>query len=276
MKKKIYYKIGIVLSIVVLLLATDSYLQAYYPRIVQNDLAFEDLPNELEDLKIVFLSDIHYGPMRSDSWIDMIVKAVNKQEPDIVLLGGDYVDYHARYVEPVIEKLAGIKAPLGVYAVMGNHDYFRAAELMPMAMSKHGIKLIDNKSIWIDVGDGGFWLAGVADPTYGFPDYQKAEQGIKEDDFFILLSHTPDQIVELPDSLPDLALSGHTHGGQITFFGKWVPYVPSDYGDEYISGLYEINGIKLLVSNGVGTFKIPLRWYAPAQINVLSLKRAKN
>ncbi|MBU2566097.1 metallophosphoesterase [Patescibacteria group bacterium] len=273
MSKKIL-KILAILVVLFVLVISDSYLQAYYPEIVQNEILFDSMPSKLEDVKIVFLSDVHYGPRRSENWLKMIITAVNAQDPDLVLLGGDYVDYHADYVEPVIRELSKIDAPLGIYAVMGNHDYFRAAELMPVAMEKYGIKLIDNKNTWIDLGEGGFWLGGIADPTYGEPDYKKAEVDVKAEDFFILLSHTPDQIITLPDSMPDLVLSGHTHGGQITLFGKWVPYVPSVYGTDYISGLYKINSMKLLVSNGVGTFKIPFRWFAPAQINVLTLKNA--
>jgi uncharacterized protein len=266
-------KAGFLLIIVAILVATDSYLQAYYPRVVVNEIEFDDLPKSVEDLKIVFLSDIHYGPDRDEKWLKMIVNMVNAQDPDLVLLGGDYVEWHASYVEPVMKELGQIEAPFGVYAVMGNHDYFRGATLMPPAMKRNNIVLIDNTKQWIELDDGGFWIAGIADPIYGQPDYQKAHVGIEEDDFMILVSHGPDQIITLPNTKPDLVLSGHTHGGQITLFGKWAPYVPSKYYNQYLSGLFQLPGMKMLVSNGVGTFKWPLRWFAPAQMHVIQLKR---
>jgi predicted MPP superfamily phosphohydrolase len=270
-KKKMLFKASFLIMIVTILLVVDSYLQAYYPRIVLNEIKVDDLPKSVEDLKIVFLSDVHYGPDRDEKWLKMIVNMINAQDPDLVLLGGDYVEYHASYVNPVMQELANIDAPLGVYAVMGNHDYFRGADLMPQAMERNGIHLIDNKSIWIQLGESGFWIGGVADPVYGEPDYLAASKEVMEEDFFILLSHTPDLIPQLADTKPDVVFSGHTHGGQITLFGKWVPYVPSIYGTKYLSGLFDVRGMKLLVSNGAGTFSKPFRWFAPAQIHRIQL-----
>lgn len=267
------YKLLILLPIISLFFIFDSYAQGYYPKIQENNIDFDEIPKELEDMKIIFLSDIHYGPARNHEWLRMVVNMVNAQKPDLVLLGGDYVEYHSSYVEPVIRELSNIDSTYGVYAVMGNHDYFRGADLMPEAIEKYGIKLLDNKNEYVKLNDGGFWLGGIADPVYGNPDYTASSDGIRSDDFAILLSHTPDQVIDLDDGKFDLALSGHTHGGQITLFGLWAPYVPSEYGNKYLSGTFNINGVKLLVSNGTGTFRFPFRWFAPAQIHVLNLNK---
>jgi uncharacterized protein len=101
-------------------------------------------------------------------------------------------------------------------------------------------------------------------------------EGTNADDFVILVSHNPDYAEELPPGAVDLTLSGHTHGGQITFFGLWAPYLPSDYGQRYRTGLVETENTTVIVSNGIGTIFPPIRFFAPPQIVEITLERGSS
>jgi uncharacterized protein len=126
-------------------------------------------------------------------------------------------------------------------------------------------------------GGNGIVIAGI-DDREGSPVVSKAAEGITTDDFAILLSHGPDPLAEqLPGSggVFDLALAGHTHGGQLTAFGLWAPLSNSTYGNEYLSGWKTIASTPTLVSNGVGTVMLPMRLGAPPQMHVITLRRAE-
>lgn len=242
---------------------------------VRTTLSDPDVPETGGGLKIVFVSDIHHGPSLSLGRVDSLVRRINAESPDLVLLGGDYIHYSGDYIPAVFQALSGLKAPLGVYGAMGNHDNWDGRAETLAAARKNGITLLDNKAVDIPVGDGHIRLGGVGDYNTGRQRLQPTLEGTSADDFILLLSHNPDYVMDLPDDTIDLLLCGHTHGGQVTLFGLWAPFVPSDYGDRFVSGLYEVNGNRMLVSNGIGTVNAPIRFFARPQMNVITLVKGQ-
>lgn len=272
---KIYkFAISVLVSvfIVVGILSAYGYWYTLKPRIVQREIYLNDLPREFDGTKVVFMSDIHLGPWRDQSWLRDMVDEINGLKPDMVMLGGDYVEQGSQYVEPAFEELARLQTAEGVYGVMGNHDYLRGPQITPQAMRKAGIQYMDNRGVWIERGDAKLRIAGVGDMYYGQQLYGQALGDSKPEDAVILLSHQPDYFMELPDGRVDLMLAGHLHGGQVTVFGLWAPIFPSRYGQRFLSGWAESSTTKMLISNGVGTFRLPIRLFAEPHIEAIILR----
>lgn len=184
------------------------------------------VPAKFDGLRIVFLSDIHRGRYLSQERVRDVVDRANSLSPDLVILGGDYVYGDRRYVEPCFEELRRLRAPLGVFGVLGNHDHWNGAELTRRQMAAAGVVDLDDRGVWLERGGERIRLGGVDDLLEGEPDMNPTIAPTEPDDFVLLVSHNPDFVVRVPPDLPegtvDLMLSGHTHGGQVTFFGLWV------------------------------------------------------
>jgi predicted MPP superfamily phosphohydrolase len=141
------------------------------------------------------------------------------------------------------------------------------------AAAQTDITLLANEAVWLEMGGERIRLGGVVDFWRDRPRLAPIVEGTKTTDLVLLLCHHPDYSEELPAGAVDLVLSGHTHGGVATVFGSWAPYVRSDYGQKYRTGIVENGVTTVIVSNGVGTSTpLPLRIYAPAQIVVLTLR----
>ncbi|MFP4016476.1 MAG: metallophosphoesterase, partial [Halanaerobiales bacterium] len=194
---------------------------------------------------------------------------------DIILLGGDYVHRDPKYIEPCFSVLGKLKAAQGVYAVLGNHDHWEGADLTRKSMSRVGITLIDNKALWLKNGEARIKLGGVGDYIEDIPDVEPTISDTQKEDFVILLTHNPD-FVEHIDQIAadkiDTVFAGHTHGGQVTLFGMYAPIIPSENGQKYRTGSLEINSMKVIISNGLGTVTPPVRFFARPQIIVATLE----
>jgi uncharacterized protein len=234
-----------------------------------------DVPTAFDGTRIVYLADIHAGDNMSQAGVRRVVDRVMALKPDLILLGGDYVGAFSGGAQVVYPQLARVHAPLGVFAVLGNHDAREDLAAAIDGLKSAGIHLLDNTSTVVARGASVLRIAGVEDLGTGFPNLLAAGAGAKIGDFAIVLSHNPDalaqQLVYSP-GLFDLALSAHTHGGQVTFFGLWAPFVPSRYGNRYRTGWHTIAGTPTLVTDGVGTAGLPLRFFAPPQIHVITLR----
>lgn len=230
-----------------------------------------DLPAEFDNFKIVFVSDIHHGPYFSRSRVKQLVNRINDIEPDLILLGGDYVHRHPRYIKSCFEELARLQADYGVWGVLGNHDHWEGKQLSLACMDSAEIEVLDNAGFWIVKNDDSIRLGGVGDMWEDQQDLTEVLKGVNKDHFVILISHNPDFAEYMNTDLIDLMLCGHTHGGQITFFNLWAPILPSEFGQKYRSGRIETDATTIIVSNGVGTITPPMRFCCPPQINIITL-----
>ncbi|MFZ5975005.1 MAG: metallophosphoesterase [Bacillota bacterium] len=242
-------------------------------QVKQYTVASPEIPAEVDNLKIVFIADVHHNDYLPLSYVEDMAARVNAMHPDIILMGGDYVGHEPEQITPVFGVLGKMSAPLGVYGVLGNHDHWTDAAMCREEARKNGIKLIDNDMVWIEKDGARIALAGVGDLDEDVPDVSRVEKETAEEDYVILLSHNPDYIEQMPTDKVDLMLSGHTHGGQVTFLGLFAPVMPSRTGGKYRTGLYQKDGTTLIISNGIGVSVLPIRFCAPPQIVEITLKR---
>jgi predicted MPP superfamily phosphohydrolase len=241
-------------------------------------------------LRIVVVTDIHAcRPWMPPERIRSIVETANALGGDIIVVLGDFVSgiserFRSGRVKPAEwgPALSGLSAPLGVHAILGNHDWWSGVDTVKTALSEAGIPLYQNRAIKID-GDAPFWLAGtdsiVAYPLgrgrfRGADDLPGTLAQITDDAPAIHLAHEPDLFVQVPDRFA-VTLSGHTHGGQVRvpFLGR--PVVPSAYGQRFAYGHIREEGRDLIVSAGLGCSIMPVRFGVPPELTVVTLRRAE-
>jgi predicted MPP superfamily phosphohydrolase len=139
------------------------YLETYWIKTNEIEISSADIPSAFNETKIVFISDIHHGPYFSIERVRSLVSKINALNPDIVILGGDYSHREPKYIEPFFDELLKIKSKHGVFGVLGNHDHWEDAQLTKAMMERNGIKLCDNKSYWVNIGQDSIKIGGVGD-----------------------------------------------------------------------------------------------------------------
>lgn len=205
-----------------------------------------------------------------------MVAATNSIHPDLVLLAGDYVIHEVvggSFVEPepIAHELKKLTAKLGVYAVLGNHDWWYSASKVKKVFDDADIPLLENKSVPIQKGQCHFWLTGIGDFWMGHHDFYKAMHDIPEAAAIIAFTHNPDLFYEIPSNIA-ITLAGHTHDGQVylPLLGRMI--VPSRYGEKFAIGLISEAGRTMFVTTGIGTSILPVRFRVPPEIAVLTLE----
>jgi uncharacterized protein len=226
-------------------------------------------------IRMVFASDFHAGPMTHPALLDEACRAIASARPELLLLGGDFVYRRSRDVDMLAERLACLSAPLGIYAVLGNHDYLGAEEHIIRKLSDAGIEVLVNRSVRLPAPHDDVWICGLDDPIYGAPDADAAVDGA--DGTRIILMHAPDGLLELQRERFDLALCGHTHGGQVALpFGLPIVMPTGRLNRRYPHGVHAevAEGANLLVSRGVGCSGVPFRLFARPEIHLCTLLAA--
>lgn len=256
-----------------------GFAETYRLEVKEYTFTSVELPREFDGTRVVLITDIHRRTLFSQDRVADLVDRANALEPDLIVLGGDYVFADVGFEASCFAELASLQAPLGRFAVLGNHDYAEreGAECTPdqtiRAADGAGITLLRNEGAWIEKNGARIRIGGVGDLDEEVPRLAPALGDARPDDFVLLVSHNPDFTESLPPGAVDLTLSGHTHGGQITIFGLWAPYVPSDYGQKYRTGMVTNDATTVIISNGVGTSTIiPLRLLTRPQIVVVTLR----
>lgn len=271
-KGKIVKFLLIILLPPLLLLAYSYALEPYWFEVKGITLTSHDIPLSFAGKKIVFISDVHHGPFFSRERVAEVVRRVNELKPDIIILGGDYVYKSPQYIAPCFEELKKLNASLGVFGIRGNHDHWESAEQTKQEMKQAGIFLLDNDAVWIESGRERIRLGGVGDLWENEQDINATIDATSENDYVILVSHNPDYAEDITANKVDLILSGHTHGGQVTFFGLWAPVTVSSYGNKYRSGLIDTGHTKVFVTKGVGMIGLPIRFFARPEITIITLR----
>lgn len=243
------------------------------------ELAIPSWSPSCTGLKVAILSDLHVGsPFNHLDHVNDIIDLTNNAQPDLILLAGDYVVHEVpggQFVSPQesADHLARLSAPLGVYAVLGNHDWWYDGPATMAAFRQVGIPVLEDTAIPIRSGTCQFWLAGISDFMEGAHNVPLALSQIPEDATVLAFTHNPDIFPEVPARVA-LTMAGHTHGGQVylPLLGRLV--VPSQYGERFAIGHLIEDGRHLFVTPGIGTSILPVRFLVPPEVSVLILHPA--
>ena len=235
------------------------------------------LPDELCGLTITHLSDLHVGELVTPAHLPYIVEAANALESDLIAVTGDFVDFSNVYLPAIIKAMEQLTAPLGVYFVLGNHDFLDNGQQVADAFLKAGLNLLLNNTVDLEHYEKRITVGGInwADKhTQIARDVRATVNQMPKADLRLLLAHHPHAFDAARRRGVDLTLSGHTHGGQVLLSnkrGKKGSIGLANFGFRYTRGLYQHGDSRLFVSSGVGSW-FPLRIRCPAEITRLELQ----
>jgi uncharacterized protein len=238
--------------------------------IERQEIFLQRLPAKLDGLRVVHLSDLHYGPLVNPKHLERAVNAANDLRPDLIALTGDYISQDRIYAAPCAEVVGRLRARYGVYAVLGNHDHWTDAALIADLFRAEGIRVLINEGSRMDLRGESFWLSGVDDTMVGLEDLSLALAGARHAEFKLLLAHNPTILRRAARANVDLVLSGHTHGGQVTWRSE-----KSRSGRprrRMLRGLGRRGNTQIYVTRGLGTVVLPIRYGCPPEISVLDLR----
>lgn len=267
----IFMKYIVLLIVVLILFIWSFFIEPNMLKVTEYNLQDRDL----KGLKLVFAGDLHIKPNQENRLVEIIDK-INAQNPDIILFAGDFAAGHKKDSTipfSIYEKhLKRLNTKYGAYSVIGNHDYWAGYDNVKEMLERVGIKVLANSNESLILKNGKkLYIAGVEDLQTGSSNIKIALEGT-ESNPTILLTHSPDVFVEVLKDNVNLTLAGHVHGGQIRlpFIGALI--IPSKYGNKYSQGLIEEKGRKMIVTKGIGTSILPLRFNCTPEIVVINFK----
>jgi len=223
-------------------------------------------------LKIAQLTDLHHSLFTPLEEIQRAVHLANHLRPDVVALTGDYVTLSPTYIWPVARALGKLRARLGVFAVLGNHDFRVDAEEITQALRSQRIRVLRNAHCALRRGSARLWMVGVDDLWWEAADIHAALRSVPARDPKILLCHNPLGIHMAAKHGIDLVLSGHTHGGQVRLPMFGSVYGRSKLGERFVEGWNRLDGTQIYVSRGIGKVLVPVRYGCPPEITLLRLR----
>lgn len=259
--------------------------------IVNKEIRIDNLPEEIKGTTITLISDVHSGPYMDEDMMTEYVKTINNLNSDMILIPGDLTNSNKMEVHPFVRAFKNLKASKGIYASLGNHDYFSDAEYIANVVQKESpIKLLRNQSDIISINGRNLCIMGVEDTRQSGSKSDPVlmnyldltvEDTIRkmeklnlnyEDIPKLALFHKPYFLDDMKDKNLDLILSGHTHGGQVVLakFGD-VNISFAGAVSKYISGLYESGKSKMYISRGIGSVALPIRFNCPPEITKITL-----
>ncbi len=282
----------LIIGVVLLIYMMYGVIRGKYRYTVEPiELRYAELPEEFDGLRIVQISDVHAGTWDDVDQVAKGIDKINALRPDLILFTGDLVNSDQEEIAPYMHLFAGLSAPMGKYAVLGNHDYYgvprdvsRQSAYWSRFQQKYdqmGFQLLLNEATTLSKDNGQLYLLGVENWGSGryFPkrgDLDKTLYGVDEGGFKILMSHDPshwDVHVKKATSRIHLTLSGHTHGMQFGINTRWWRWSPIQYRYRQWMGLYEENGRRLYVNRGFGILGFPGRVGMYPEITLLTLKK---
>jgi predicted MPP superfamily phosphohydrolase len=235
-------------------------------------VSLKRLPKAFAGMRIAHFSDPHLGHYYEAKHLQQIANLINEYRPDMICFTGDLVDRECSSLPAAAAVLAEMQAPLGKYAVLGNHDYRSGAAQVVQSMELAGFQVLHNRHIRLQRGSEQLFIAGIDDALLGVPDLPRALGGIAQDACTILLAHEPDIAEEAARYPVDLQLSGHSHGGQVRFPLIGAVLTPR-LGRKYPDGLQRVNnaGLQVYTNRGLGTTILPVRLLCRPELAVLTL-----
>lgn len=249
------------------------YVEPSWLSIDQTDVPIRGLPDALYGLKIAHLSDLHVSPVVNPKAIAQAVEITNRQQPDLIVLTGDFVTNGTEYIRVAARTISQLRAPLGVYATLGNHDHWtNVPERIEAEFADAGITPLLNRNVRIPVPNSTFWLAGVDDIWEEKADLSAALHGIPEDAITFLLAHEPDFADTAGRRNIALQFSGHSHGGQVRLPLFGPPILPW-LGRRYPIGLQRVRDstMQVYTSRGIGVVWPEVRLNCRPEVAILRL-----
>jgi predicted MPP superfamily phosphohydrolase len=235
----------------------------------QNNLDLRAVAREgRRHIRIALFADTHIGLYRGWDSLRRVVDRVNEERPDIVLIPGDFI-FGSKFddIRKNLSPLKNLDSP--AYAVLGNHDFGKSeyvSDEVKSALKDCGITVMDNRVLRVQANGHEIVLAGLSDYLVGGPDYRILDN-IMEEDFSIVLAHNPDAVHSFPNNTADLIVSGHTHAGQVRIPFIYKHVIPTDYG--FDQGEYDVNGMKVFITAGLGQVGLPLRFLNPPVVDII-------
>ncbi len=239
--------------------------------VTRRTYAVAGLPSDLDGLRLAHLSDLHVGPWTSIEFLERVVALTNAETPDLVTITGDYVDLDGSSAGPCAEALRGLRAPLGVFGILGNHDFEEGPAEIAAAVAARGIQVLRNRSVPLGEGPRHLWIVGLDDTVSHRGDLKVALAGVPPGEPVVLLSHSPDLIYRAADLGISLVLAGHTHGGQVRLPCLAHVYSPSRYGPRLVAGCYRDGQTRMVVNRGIGVTTFPVRFRCRPEVGLYSL-----
>jgi predicted MPP superfamily phosphohydrolase len=241
-------------------------------RVVERELRVPGLDARLDGLRVAHLSDLHVGTFTPKSWALAWVRAANRRAPDLAVVTGDMVTSGTDYHLDIAEALGGLRAKLGVFACMGNHDYFGEGEPLVSLLRERGVDVLRNEGRVVERGGAALWVAAIDDTWTRRDDLALALRARPEGATTVLLAHDPERFDEAADAGADVVLSGHTHGGQIAvpFLYRWLSL--ASIAHRYNVEFYRRGRSTLFVHPGLGTTGPPMRLGVAPEVTILVLR----
>jgi len=241
-------------------------------RLHRRTIHLPNLPPAFAGLKIALLSDFHHGEWISREFIRSAIRLANAQMPDVTALTGDYIHRETKWVESCFREISALRAPLGVFGVLGNHDHYGgASRACRSALTSSGALDVTNTGVDLTRDGQTLRLCGVGDLWEEKQNLAAALGKKGKPGTAIILSHNPDYAERISDPRVALVLSGHTHGGQICFPFIGAPIVPSRFQQKYRAGLCRAPNVPVFVTTGVGSSFPPVRLNCPPEVALLTL-----
>lgn len=243
------------------------------------EVSVPQLPNVWNGLRIFHFSDTHFGFHYNLSDFDEIANHVMQAQADLIVFTGDLLHPDCTELEAIGEQFKTFSAPLGKFAVLGNHDYFYGRQSIIDLMNRSGFEVLVNSHQELSYNGQSLLIAGVDDQTYGEPNIERTLADVKPsllnagESFRLLLSHSPDYADVAKNTPMHLQLSGHSHGGQVRL--PWIGHLIAPlHGRKYVDGLYswKDSGMQLFTNRGIGTSRLPLRLLCPPEVNLIIIR----
>jgi predicted MPP superfamily phosphohydrolase len=234
-------------------------------------------PSALAGLKVGHLSDLHWGPYAGRDEVRTAVETTNSLAPDLIVVTGDFVLHSAEYAVPCARELSALRAPLGVYTVPGNHDYWTDIGTVLKELTSAGLVVLRNSSFRIMSHGASLWIVGIDDVWEQHDDLEAGLDGVPTDEPVLLMVHEPDfadQAARAPHRI-FLQLSGHSHGGQVRLPLLGRPILPW-LGRRYPAGLQDVpnSALQVYTSRGIGVIEPPVRVNCRPEVALLTLARS--
>jgi uncharacterized protein len=258
-----------ILAVAIVALFTYMILEPFWIKTTYISIKSKRIPNSFKGYRLAFVSDIHYEPSFA-ARLKRTVKRLKRLSPDLLIMGGDYVTYGKKNVSDFFSTIKDIAPPDGVYCALGNHDYRTGISLLKETITNSKYHLLENESYWLKRSGDRILIAGVGDWWRGSQLTEQVLSDATEDEFIIMVSHNGDYFIENPIKNVDLALSGHTHGGQLTFFGLVAPLIKVRH-KRYRYGLFPWCRGMLYVTSGLGTTFPRIRFFCRPEIVIFTL-----